>query len=159
MLFFSKPPRSVPVIQNFSASSLTTKIKFRLITNYGVTCVLPRSQMSKLSVSPLPASACSFLLFIMFNLLFNCRMFVNWLRVSVENVFTILCGLPWWLRGKESTCNAGEAAGTTGWIPGSGRPPGGESHWPPTPVFLPGKLHRQRSLAGYSPWGLQNCQT
>ena len=24
--------------------------------------------------------------------------------------------------------------------------------WQPTPVFLPGKLHRQRSLAGYSPW-------
>ena len=25
--------------------------------------------------------------------------------------------------------------------------------WQPTPVFLPGKLHKQRSLAGYSPWG------
>ena len=24
--------------------------------------------------------------------------------------------------------------------------------WQPTPVFLPGKFHRQRSLAGYSPW-------
>ena len=23
----------------------------------------------------------------------------------------------------------------------------------PTPVFLPGKVHGQRSLAGYSPWG------
>ena len=23
----------------------------------------------------------------------------------------------------------------------------------PTPVFLPGKTHRQRNLAGYSPWG------
>ena len=23
----------------------------------------------------------------------------------------------------------------------------------PTPVFLPGKFHRQSSLAGYSPWG------
>ena len=23
----------------------------------------------------------------------------------------------------------------------------------PTPVFLPGKSHGQRSLAGYSPWG------
>ena len=23
----------------------------------------------------------------------------------------------------------------------------------PTPVFLPGEFHRQRSLAGYSPWG------
>ena len=25
--------------------------------------------------------------------------------------------------------------------------------WQPTPVFLPGELHGQRSFAGYSPWG------
>ena len=25
--------------------------------------------------------------------------------------------------------------------------------WQPTPVFLPGKSHGWRSLAGYSPWG------
>ena len=25
--------------------------------------------------------------------------------------------------------------------------------WQSTPVFLPGKFHRQRSLVGYSPWG------
>ena len=25
--------------------------------------------------------------------------------------------------------------------------------WQPTPVFLPGESHRQRSLEGYSPWG------
>ena len=25
--------------------------------------------------------------------------------------------------------------------------------WQPTPVFLPGEFHRQRSLAGYNPWG------
>ena len=25
--------------------------------------------------------------------------------------------------------------------------------WQPTPIFLPGKFHGQRSLAGYSPWG------
>ena len=24
--------------------------------------------------------------------------------------------------------------------------------WQPTPVFLPGKSHGQRSLVGYSPW-------
>ena len=27
--------------------------------------------------------------------------------------------------------------------------------WQPTSVFLPGKVHRQKSLAGYSPWGLK----
>ena len=26
--------------------------------------------------------------------------------------------------------------------------------WQPTPVFLPGKSRGQRSLVGYSPWGL-----
>ena len=25
--------------------------------------------------------------------------------------------------------------------------------WQPTPVFLPGKSHGQRSQEGYSPWG------
>ena len=25
--------------------------------------------------------------------------------------------------------------------------------WHPAPVFLPGKFHEQRSLAGYSSWG------
>ena len=33
-------------------------------------------------------------------------------------------GFSWWLSGKESTCNAGDA-GDVGSIPGSGRSPGG----------------------------------
>ena len=31
--------------------------------------------------------------------------------------------------------------------------------WQPTPVFLPGKSHRQRSLAGCSPWGPTESET
>ena len=31
--------------------------------------------------------------------------------------------------------------------------------WQPTPVFLPGKSHGQRSPAGYSPWGCENSDT
>ena len=27
--------------------------------------------------------------------------------------------------------------------------------WKPTPVFLPGESHGQRSLVGYGPWGLR----
>ena len=38
-----------------------------------------------------------------------------------------------------------------GSIPGSGRSLGGGHSNPPTPVFLPGKSHGQRSLVGYSP--------
>ena len=29
----------------------------------------------------------------------------------------------------------------------------------PTPVFLPGESHRQRSLVGYSPWGRKELDT
>ena len=57
-------------------------------------------------------------------------------------------GLPWWLSGKESACDAGNL----GSIPGLGRFPWREK-WQPTPVFLPGEFHGQRSLVGYSPWG------
>ena len=31
--------------------------------------------------------------------------------------------------------------------------------WQPTPVFSPGESHGQRSLAGYSPWGLKELGT
>ena len=31
--------------------------------------------------------------------------------------------------------------------------------WQSSPVFLPGKFHRQRSLAGYSPWGHKELDT
>ena len=31
--------------------------------------------------------------------------------------------------------------------------------WQPTPGFLPGKFHGQRSLAGYSPRGLKELDT
>ena len=52
-----------------------------------------------------------------------------------------------WLRGKESTCSAGD----WGSIPGSRRSPGEGNGNPP--IFLPGKSHGQRSLVGYNPWG------
>ena len=31
--------------------------------------------------------------------------------------------------------------------------------WQPTPVFLPGVFHGQRSLVGYSPWGRKESDT
>ena len=31
--------------------------------------------------------------------------------------------------------------------------------WQPTPVFLPGESHGQRSLEGYSPWGRKELDT
>ena len=31
--------------------------------------------------------------------------------------------------------------------------------WQPTPVFLPGKFHGQKSLVGYSPWSCKESDT
>ena len=31
--------------------------------------------------------------------------------------------------------------------------------WQPTPVFMPGESHGQKSLAGYSPWGCKESDT
>ena len=45
-----------------------------------------------------------------------------------------------------------EPTGDTGLIPGLGRSSGGGNDHP-TPVFLLGKFHGQRSQAGYIPWG------
>ena len=56
-------------------------------------------------------------------------------------------GFPDGSDGKESACNAGYL----GSIPGSGRSPG-EGNGNPTPVFLPGEAHGQRSLAACSLW-------
>ena len=52
--------------------------------------------------------------------------------------------------GKESTCSAGDP----GLIPGLGRSPGGGHGNPPQYSCLKNP-HGQRSLAGYSPWGLK----
>ena len=35
----------------------------------------------------------------------------------------------------------------------------GRRQWHPTPVLLPGKPHRWRSLVGYSPWGHEESDT
>ena len=61
-------------------------------------------------------------------------------------------GLPWCLSGTESVCNVGDR-----FDPWVGKIPQ-RREWQHTPVFLSGEIHGQRSLAGYSPWGLQRVQ-
>jgi len=51
--------------------------------------------------------------------------------------------------GKESACSARDL----GLIPGLGRSPGG-GHGSPVQYSCLENPHRQRSLVGYSPWGL-----
>ena len=54
----------------------------------------------------------------------------------------------WWLSGEESTYQR-KGQGLDPWV---GKTPW-RRRWQPTAVFLPGKSHGQRSLAGYNPWG------
>ena len=63
-------------------------------------------------------------------------------------------GFPGSSADKESACNVGDL----GLIPGLGGSPG-EGNGLPTPVFLPGEFHAQRSLVGYSPWGQKESAT
>ena len=60
-------------------------------------------------------------------------------------------GFPGDAGGKEPACQCGrhERHGFDPWV---GKIPWRRA-WQPTPVFLPGEVHGQRSLAGYSPWG------
>ena len=64
-------------------------------------------------------------------------------------------GFPGGSDSKESACNM-ENLGS---IPGLGRSPGGGHSNPPTPVFLLGEFHGQRSWAGYNPWGRKESDT
>ena len=45
------------------------------------------------------------------------------------------------------------------WVPSLGWEDPLEKKWQPTPVFLPGESHGQRSLVGYSPRGRKESDT
>ena len=66
----------------------------------------------------------------------------------------IVLRLPWWLSGKEFTCQC-RRCGLDPWV---GKVPW-RRKWQPTPVFLPGKPHGLRSLVGGSPWGREESGT
>ena len=57
-------------------------------------------------------------------------------------------GYPRWLKGKESAYQSRRCRFNP-WV----RKIPWRRKWQPTPGFLPGKFHGQRSWAGYSPWG------
>ena len=61
---------------------------------------------------------------------------------------TVTTWLPGRLSGKELACHC-RRRGFDPWV----RKIPWRRKWQPTPVFLPGKSHGWRSLAGYSPWG------
>ena len=65
-------------------------------------------------------------------------------------------GFPWWLSRwrillqcwRHRRCRFDSWVGKIPW----------RRIWQPTPVFLPGKFHGQRSLVGYSPWGHKDLE-
>ena len=65
-----------------------------------------------------------------------------------ERLSTFILGISCWLSGKVSACQCGSLR----FDPWVGKNPW-RREWQPTPVFLLGESHGQRSLAGYSPWG------
>ena len=65
----------------------------------------------------------------------------------------LFCGrLPRQLRGEESACECRRCRFDP-WV----RKIPGRRKWQPTPVFLPEKLHVQRSFVGHSLWGRRSC--
>ena len=76
---------------------------------------------------------------------------LGWFLAPKKNLF----GTPWhqlgflrWYRGKESACQCRRHKRCR-FDPWVGKIPW-RRKWQPTPVFLPEKFHRQRSLVGYS---------
>ena len=76
----------------------------------------------------------------------------NWICLPISFIFMErsekIQGFHGGSNDKESARNTGDL----GSIPGSGRFPWRRARQP-TPVFLPGEAHGQRSRVGYSPWG------
>ena len=63
-------------------------------------------------------------------------------------------GFPWWHSSKEPICQC-RRPGFNPWIRKIPR----RRKWEPTPEFLPGKSHEQRSPSGSSPWGHKELDT
>ena len=66
---------------------------------------------------------------------------------NLELSILSLYGLPWWLSGKESSWQC-RRHGFDPWV----RKIPWRRKWQPTPVFLSGEFHGQRSLVGYNQW-------
>ena len=71
--------------------------------------------------------------------------------ISLTLVSSVLKRSPGGTGAKSPRDSAGDTR-DAGSIPGSGGSPW-RRKWQPTPVFLPGESHGQRSLVGYSPQG------
>ena len=74
----------------------------------------------------------------------------------IWNLFKDIYRLPWQLSSKESVYMQEPQEK---WVPSLGWEDPLEECMQPTPLFLPGVFHGQRSPAGYSPWGHKELDT
>ena len=90
------------------------------------------------------------------------------LRDKGHDTYTLTCSERETDRGRGSNRQKREARGENGkvsaakWqklVSSGERYLGVRRRWHPTPVLLPGKSHGQRSLAGCSPWSLEELDT
>ena len=72
--------------------------------------------------------------------------------INLCSLYTFMLDLPSGASGKERACQEMQVR-SLGW---EGALVEGMA---PTPVFLPGESHGQRSLVGYSPWGGKESDT
>ena len=77
--------------------------------------------------------------------------------ICFKNTTMVMLRLSRWHSGKESACRCRRCK-RCGFEPRVRKIPWSRT-WQPTPVFLPGKSHRQRSLVGCSPWGRKESDT
>ena len=86
------------------------------------------------------------------------ELFIAWMITMVAPVmYGIFKHFKWfscWLR-QQRICLQSRRPGSVPWV---GKIPW-RRKWLPTPLFLPGEFHGQRSLAGYSPWDHKELDT
>ena len=79
--------------------------------------------------------------------MFGLMVYPGWMDSMIVKERYCVLGFPGGSDGKESAYNVGDP-----WFdPYVGKIPW-RREWQPTPVFLPGESHGQRSLVGYSAW-------
>ena len=131
--------REVPMV-DFSRNSLTSVSYISLMPNGQHACIFKISQFSPTYTRALQSPQ-SFL---------SMQMVAG--TGKFEKLWLKACGLidqpKMMLSSKESACQC-RRPGMDPWV---GKIPW-KRKWQPTPAFLPGESHGQRSLAGYIPWG------
>ena len=81
-------------------------------------------------------------------------MFIPVIPYMHIHVYKYVHGLPWWFSGEKPAFQY-KRCGLKPWV---GKIPW-RRKWQPSPVFLPGESHGQRSLAGYSSLGHKESDT